>query len=224
MADITGDDFGNIFASSIGGTHRGSPLGIADVAWENCAWSVKTVCSSKPFTQTIVRLISGRNSPGFSHGITDPLNDIQVTGSAILEIWNARVNEAYAEYDDLRIFILLRNISKLEFLVMEHEAIRYQPRDYVWTLNTRGNLVGNHRDSGEHHFTWQPHGSQFTILHHIPASAQRFRILRHPAVHGEERILDAMGFDESWIETIVASPASISIEASDADAEPIEEA
>ena len=29
-ADITGDDFGGIFASAIGGQHKGKPLGIAD--------------------------------------------------------------------------------------------------------------------------------------------------------------------------------------------------
>ena len=31
LSDITGDDFGTIFASAIEGVHRESPLGIADV-------------------------------------------------------------------------------------------------------------------------------------------------------------------------------------------------
>src|SRR6185503_3524279 len=57
-ADITGDDFGGIFASAIGGTHRGKPLGIADVTWNGSAWSVKTVKGDRPFTQTRVRVIS----------------------------------------------------------------------------------------------------------------------------------------------------------------------
>ena len=61
-ADITGDDFGGIFAASIGGEHRGKPLGVADVTWEGCAWSVKTVQDPHPFTQTTIRTISGRNS------------------------------------------------------------------------------------------------------------------------------------------------------------------
>ena len=43
QADITGDDFGAIFAQSIGGEHRGKPLGVADVWWQNCAWSVNSV-------------------------------------------------------------------------------------------------------------------------------------------------------------------------------------
>lgn len=45
--DITGDDFGTIFANSIEGHHRESPLGVADVIKENCAWSVKTVKTKK---------------------------------------------------------------------------------------------------------------------------------------------------------------------------------
>lgn len=61
-SDITGDDFGTIFANAIGGTHRESPIGIADVVREGVAWSVKTVKSNAPFLQKTVRLISGRNS------------------------------------------------------------------------------------------------------------------------------------------------------------------
>jgi hypothetical protein len=69
-ANIDGDDFGGIFASSISGVHRRSPLGIADVTWNDaCAWSVKTIQDTSPFTQDRIRLISGRNSPVFSSGI-----------------------------------------------------------------------------------------------------------------------------------------------------------
>ena len=71
-ADITGDDFGGIFAAAINGEHRGKPLGVSDVTWNGCAWSVKTMQPSKPFTQPIVRAISGRNSPVYSAGILDP--------------------------------------------------------------------------------------------------------------------------------------------------------
>ena len=48
-ADITGDDFGGISADAISGRHRASPLGIADVEWDGCAWSVKTVKHGSPF-------------------------------------------------------------------------------------------------------------------------------------------------------------------------------
>src|SRR5690349_6541410 len=76
QADITGDDFGTILAKSIGGTHRGKPLGIADVVWEDCAWSVKTVQSNSPFEAASIRVISGRNDVNYSFGIKDPYADI----------------------------------------------------------------------------------------------------------------------------------------------------
>jgi hypothetical protein len=203
MGDIGGDDFGSIVAAAVQGMHRGSPLGIADVELEGCAWSVKTIKSTKPFTQKTIRLISGRNSPIFSQDIKSPLDDIDKTGRAVLEIWNERVNEAYAAFDDLRIFIMLRNMATLEFLVMEHEARRFQPKEFRWLLNTKNNLEGIHRESGEHVFTWQPHGAQFTILHQVPITAQRFKIMKHPPLFAEEDvILDAVGFDESWIQTV----------------------
>jgi hypothetical protein len=200
-ADIVGDDFGKIFASAIGGQHRGKPLGVADVGWESCAWSIKTISAPKPFQLRVARLISGRNSPVYSHGINEPFADLKRTGSAVLNIWNERVNEAYAEYDDLRIVVLVRNITKLEFLLMEFEAHRYNPADYTWELKSERNLVG--RDaSGVHRFTWQSSGSQFTILHEIPPSARLFRILRQPPVLSESALLQSIGFDESWIETV----------------------
>ena len=123
LGDITGDDFGTIFAKAIGGVHRTRPVGIADVQWDGCAWSVKTVKSSKPFeVRRAIRLISGRNSPDYSLGITDPHVDPMATGRAVLSIWNARVEEAMDEHDDLRVVVLVRNIETREFVLFEEEA------------------------------------------------------------------------------------------------------
>lgn len=55
-SNIEGNDFGGIFASAIGGEHRKRPLGIADVLWNGCAWSVKTVQASAPFEQKRIRV------------------------------------------------------------------------------------------------------------------------------------------------------------------------
>jgi hypothetical protein len=128
-ADITGDDFGGIFASAISGVHRGKPLGIADVEWNGCAWSIKTVQAKKPFEQTSIRVISGRNSPSYSSDIPNPFADIQATGRAVLEIWNARVDEALHSHDDLRILVIIRNMDTLEFTLFEHEGARFIPRN-----------------------------------------------------------------------------------------------
>ena len=40
-SDISGEDWGDIFAKSIEGEHLGKPVGLADVIYEGMAWSVK---------------------------------------------------------------------------------------------------------------------------------------------------------------------------------------
>ncbi len=174
---------------------------IADVEWESCAWSVKTVQDKSPFTQTSIRVISGRNSPVYSSGVENPFADIQATGKAVLKVWNARVNESLNEHDDLRIFIMVRNMSTLEFTLMEIEPVRFVPSEYTWKKNKNGNLLA-FDDRAEHRFTWQPHGSQFTVIHHIPASAYRFRIIKRPGMLAEEQVLRLSRFDESWIQPV----------------------
>lgn len=201
-ADITGDDFGGIFASAISGQHRGRPLGIADVTWNGCAWSIKTIKDSKPFTKKVVRVISGRNSPIYSSDISDPFADIQATGRSILGVWNARVNESLNEHDDLRIFVFIRNVNTLEFSMFEFEATRYVAAQYRWELNKKKNFLGFDIQTNIHHFTWQPHGSQFTIHHRVPASAYRFRINRTVPIIEERHVLNIVGFRESWIEPV----------------------
>jgi hypothetical protein len=199
FANITGDDFGGIFANAIGGVHRAKPQGIADVTWNDCAWSVKTVQSPKPFTQKIVRLITGRNSVGYSAGINDAFADVQATGAAVLNVWNARLNESLNQHDDLRIFVIVRNMSKLEFTLFEYEAVRYVPANYEWTVNPKNNFEGVDKVTGIHVFTWQPHGSQFTVLHHVPPSAYRFRIKKTPTILEEKHVLQLVRFSDDWI-------------------------
>lgn len=198
-SDITGDDFGTMFANAVGGEHRGRPLGVADVALNECAWSVKTVQGALPFKLPIVRLISGRNSPDYSLGISNPRTNPQDTGRAVLSVWNARVNEALDEYDDLRIVIMIRNMQTREYRIFEEEAQRFTPTDYSWEFNKKGNLEGKNRTTGEHAFTWQPHGSQFTILRRVPASARRFSIKPNVPMVQPDTILAAIRFKPEWV-------------------------
>lgn len=200
MGDLEGNDFGTIFANSIGGVHRSRPLGVADVEWNGCAWSVKTVKEKRPFKKQRVRLISGRNSPDYSVGIENPHADIDATGRAVLQIWNARVNEALDEHDDLRVVVLVRNIETREFVLFEEEAVRYVPDEYEWSYTPRGNLQCTHRLSGKHTFTWQFHGVQFTVLRDIPPSARRFKIVPNVPLLDPEDIIEYVGFGEHWID------------------------
>ena len=196
--DITGTDWGDAFADAIGGRHLDSPVGIADVVREEMAWSMKTVKHTNPFTAKTVRLISGRCSPDYSYGITDPHEDIEKTGRAVLGIWNERVNIAEDSYKHLRSTVLVRSNDLLSYCLFEEEAHRFRTSDYTWHVNPNGNLVGKGSD-GETYFTWQPHGSQFTIHTTVPSSAVKFTIKKPPLITKDE-ILSSIAFDESWIQ------------------------
>lgn len=200
--DLSGSDWGDAFAKAIGGVHLDSPVGIADVVLnENIAWSMKTVKNKNPLTCKNVRLISGRCSPDYSFGITDPHEDVQKTGRAVLEIWNERVNIARDNYSNVRTSVLIRSEDLLSYAVYESENERYRTSDYVWEVNKNGNLEGKDKLTGETRFTWQPHGSQFTIHEKVPSGALKFTIKRPPVVT-QESILDAIKFDESWVKIV----------------------
>ena len=196
-SDISGEDWGDIFAKSIEGEHLGKPVGLADVIYEGMAWSVKSVKVERPLTQTKIRLISGRNSPDFSYDVTDPHEDVQHTGSMVLSIWNERVNIAKERYEPLRTCALVRNFNTLEFALFETETVRYNTLDYKWRENKKGNLEGYNIATGIQ-FTWQPHGAQFTILCDIPPSAIKFAVKRPPVLDFNETMAQ-IGFDESWV-------------------------
>lgn len=203
MSDIKGDDFGTIFANSIEGDHRASPLGIADVGWDGCGWSVKTIKEKHPFRKKRVRLISGRNSPDYSFGIEDPHADIQETGRAALSIWNARVDEAFNEFDQLRVVAFIRNIDTREFLIFEEEVQRFIPDDYVWRYGSRGPLHGFEKLTGIHRFTWQFSGGQFSVYREVPASSRQFEIVPHiPIFALVSDVLDAIRFRDDWVDIL----------------------
>lgn len=201
-ADLYGDEFAQIFADSINGDHRSSPLGIADVIWNGCAWSAKTVKSKKALEQTKVRLISGRNSPDFSSGISDPRANAQKTGDAVLSIWNERINLSRRDHDELRIVVFIRNMEGLEFAIFETQAIQYPINNYIWRANKSGNFQGHDKNNDKHCFTWQPHGSQFTTILDAPGGAAKFKINKRPGLLEAEHVLNLVNFKDDWIEKI----------------------
>lgn len=196
--DVSGSDWGDAFASCIKGTHLDSPVGIADVVLGKMAWSMKTVKNSNLDKVTVVRLISGRCSPDYSYGITDAHEDIQKTGEAVLGIWNERVNIAHDHFNPVRTSVLVRSENMLDYCIFEEDTCRYRTSNYTWEENRNGNLIGIHKDTGETCFTWQPHGSQFTIHSTIPADAVRFSIKKPPLLTHAD-ILKTINFDPSWV-------------------------
>lgn len=201
--DISGDDWGDAFAHAIEADHLASPLGIVDVAKDSEAWSTKTVKNESPHTASVVRLISGRNSPDYSMGITDPHADIAATGRAILAIWNERISIALDYYKRLRTIVLIRSNDLLSYTLFEEPAKRFDTSKYIWNENRNGNLIARHISDDETitRFTWQPHGSQFTIHAQVPEKARKFTISEPPVMKRDD-VLDTIGYCDDWVHII----------------------
>ena len=200
--DLSGDDWGDIFAGAIGGTHLKSPVGIADVIKDKMAWSMKTLKNSNPHTtKSKPRLIIGRNSTDFSVGIKDPHKDIQTTGNAVLKIWNKRVDVAYQDYISVRTAILIRNFENLTFTLFEEDTRRFVPNVYEWEENDGGNFEGLEIETQKHRFTWQPSGSQFSIYTHLPKNAFKFRI-KTPLLLDVNMTLKQINYSDDWVEIL----------------------
>ncbi|MBO4555525.1 MAG: hypothetical protein J5706_02105 [Elusimicrobiales bacterium] len=199
--DISGNDWGDALAEAVGGEHLDAPLGIADVSKDKLCWSAKTVKQKDPFSCKSVRLISGRCSPDYSYGITDPHSDIQKTGTAVLQIWNERVNIANDNYSQARTSVLIRSYDMLSYCLFEEDTRRYRTSDYTWKVNPNGNLIGMDNKSGNICFTWQPHGSQFTIHSSVPENCAKFTV-KAPPVLKKDEILESLCFNESWVKIL----------------------
>lgn len=199
-ADMTGDQFSRIFSDAVSGYSFGKPVGIADVAWNGCCWSVKTVQQKRPHETRSIRLISGRNSPVYSSGINDPFHDIQATGQSVLDIYNDRIHKARWDHDDLRLLVLIRNMNAQEYSLFERPIAPLVVNNYHWKVNSNNNLCGY--EGKQQVFTWQPHGSQFTIHEAVPSSATKFRIVREPRMLEMSHVLELVQFNSDWIEII----------------------
>ena len=199
---MSGDDASEIFATAIDGVHRSSTLGLVDVSAENCAWSVKTVKANHPFEAKRLRLISGRNSPDYSLGMAVTREDLQKTGDAVLSIWNARIDEVLAEFDELREVVLVRNFPQKQFALFEVELQRFVPDEFTWRYNDHKNIEGFEKTSGDRRFTWQFSGGQFTVHQIVPSSTRKFSIKKEIPKVSSAEILKQIGYSPDWIEQI----------------------
>lgn len=129
-------------------------------------------------------------------------DDIQKTGSAVLSIWNARVDETLDEFDELRVVVMIRNFESKQFLIFEEEAQRYIPSEFEWQYNDKRNLEGVEKSTGERKFTWQFHGSQFTVHRAVPVSARKFQINTDIPTLDSSAVLKEIGYSQAWVELI----------------------
>ena len=112
-----------------------------------------------------------------------------------------RVAAIRSKYQHLRTVVLVKSDDLLEVAVFEFDTVLYDPGAYSWSWNAKFNLVGKSKESGEHHFTWQPHGSQFTIVETLPVNRLALR-LKQPPPLDPTAVLATMNFDESWVQII----------------------
>jgi len=198
---IEGPEWERIFAEAIGAEWKPSNIGLDDVVLGVCAWGAKTVKATNPHKTETVRLISGRNSPAYSFDKTNLDANANDLGRDVLRIWNARVEEIRSRFSHTRTVVLIKSNNLADFALFELDTTLFIADQYNWTRNNRGNLEGREIDTGKHRFTWQPHGSQFTIIEQVPQNRVRFRV-RAPTAVSRDEILAAVGFESSWVEIV----------------------
>ena len=132
------------------------------------------------------------------NGISISPNDV---GAIVLGIWNERVAAIRAKYQHLRTVVLVKSDDLLEVAVFEFDTVMYDLAAYEWRWNKQHNLEGLDKVEKQHHFTWQPHGSQFTIIEEIPNDRLALRLRQPPALE-PDAVLATMGFDPEWVEVI----------------------
>ncbi len=197
---LEGNEWEQVFANCISAEWRPSNVGLDDVVLDNCCWSAKTVKSSSNLgKQKTVRLISGRNSPTYSFGV-DRITEAEPNeiGKMVLDIWNERVSGIRQYFKFARTVVLVKGPNYDEYLIFETETIRYDADQFVFIWNNKGNLEGYTKEERVHKFTWQPHGSQFTIIEDIPKERYHLK-LKVPEKLDKASVLKALSFDKSWI-------------------------
>ena len=203
---IEGEEWEEIFARCVGAKWTPSNIGLQDVQLGNCCWSAKTVKGNKNLTkQKEVRLISGRNSTVYSYeGVQSLDSDPEETGRQALAIWNGRVGDIRNKFVNARTVVLVKGKDYSEYLLFEIDTILYQPENYYfkWHETKKGKtLWGFEKGTDFHKFTWQPSGSQFTIIEKIPKERYHLRV-RKPEKVNKEGILKQVNYDSSWVEKL----------------------
>jgi hypothetical protein len=201
LDDFTGTEWERAFASAIGADWIPSNVGLDDIQKQNTCWGAKTVKCSNPATAHSVRLISGRNSIDYSFGQSDSRAiDPSMVGKLVLEIWNERVNGVVARFAHARTVVLMKGEGLSEVALFEVPLERFDSSLFEWSWNKNSNLVGKAVD-GSHRFTWQPHGSQFTIIEHVPETRYVIQLCPPEEFQGksESDLLKAVGFRDTWL-------------------------
>ncbi len=201
---LEGNEWEQIFAACVGAEWKPSNVGLDDVVLDSCCWGAKTIfAGSKDISkQKAVRLVSGRNSPTFSFGIDKITSENpEVIGRMVLDIWNERVSAVRQIFKFVRTVVLVKAKDFSEYLIFELDTVRYEPERYYFKWNKNNNLEGYDKAKDMHKFTWQPSGSQFTIIEEIPIEKLHIKV-KKPELIDKETLLKTVKFDNSWYTVI----------------------
>lgn len=124
-------------------------------------------------------------------------------GTDVLRIWNARVESLRNKFSHLRTVVLIKSNELTKLAVFEVETILFPTDRFTWSRNSNGNLVA-HDKAGMHRFTWQPHGSQFTIIEDVPKECLLIEV-KPPEKLDKNSVLEAVEFDGTWVKVISRS-------------------
>jgi hypothetical protein len=94
--------------------------------------------------------------------------------------------------------VLVKSEDLQSLAVFEFETTLFPIDCFRWTWNQKENLEGHERESGEHRFTWQHSGSQFTVVEPVPDQRLLIRIAKSERLSNEQ-VLQAIGFDHTWV-------------------------
>lgn len=196
---LEGNEWEQIFAECVGADWKPSNVGLDDVVLDNCCWGAKTVFGQTDIEhQNKVRLICGRNAVTYSFGVDNYSEvDPNKLGEMVLQIWNERVSAVRQVFKFVRTVVLVKSKDYKDYLVSEFDTVRYDPELYFFKWNKRGNLEGYDKATNQHKFTWQPSGSQFTIIEKIPKERLHISI-KQPEPFDKKTILETLKFDKSW--------------------------
>jgi hypothetical protein len=97
--------------------------------------------------------------------------------------------------------VLVKSDDLLELAAFEFETVIYPSDQYWWQWNERNNLEGFSKSNNNHLFTWQPHGSQFTIIEDVPPNRLAIKIQKPPQLERND-VLKSINFDDSWVQVL----------------------
>ena len=203
--DVQGDVWEQIFANAIGANRDSAiALGLDDIqdAETSTAWGAKTVKWGKrsDISPAIlsgnakVNLISGRNSPeySFNRSVDPSRDDPSEIAEFVLAIWNQRVSEVRTKFKNIRTVVMVKCASLKRVIIFEKETEFFQFQDYTWAWNSNKNLIGSFDDVIK--FTWQPHGSQFTVKNVIIPQEAIIIDIAEPSEFPREELLALSGW------------------------------